>query len=124
MPGLARGELDSLIRIERPKANDAFDSAGSAEWEALPDGEQVWASVHDMLPSRGEKIASGINVAARPARVRMDYRDDVTAAMRFVDITDGVDGRVMQIISGPAKIGRREGVEFMVEDYSSAGNSA
>lgn len=122
MAGLAAGELDSLIRIERPQADTSFAGAGSGQWVTVAD--QVWASIRDVLPSRSEKIADGINVAARPARVRMYYRTDVNSAMRFVDITDGTDGRVMQIVSGPATIGRREGVEFMVEDYSSAGNPA
>jgi len=31
---------------------------------------------------------------------------------------------VMQIIAGPAEVGVRDEVEFMVEDYTSAGNSA
>src|SRR3546814_9150042 len=69
-----------------------------------------------MLPSRGEKLADGINVASRPARVRMRFRTDVTPDMRFV-----IDGRVMQIIAGPAELGHREGLEFMVEEYCPAG---
>lgn len=122
MPGLAAGELDRLVRIERPEVDGAFDGAGSGGWVAV--ATEVWAGIQDVLPSKAERIANGINLAAHPARVRMHYRDDVTSAMRFVEITDGTDGRVMQIVSGPATIGRREGVEFMVEDYSTAGNSA
>src|SRR3546814_19809644 len=72
-----------------------------------------------MLPRRGEKLADGINVASRPARVRMRFRTDVTPDMRFV-----IDGRVMQIIAGPAELSHREGLDFMVEEYSPAGNPA
>jgi head-tail adaptor len=79
----------------------------------------VWASVKDALPSRAEKLADGINMAARPARVRMRFRDDVTPDMRFV-----MGSRIMQIVSGPAELGRREALEFMVEEYSPAGNPA
>lgn len=122
MPGLSAGELDSLIRIERPASDDSFDGAGSGAWATVAD--KVWASIRDVLPSRSEKLADGINIATRPARVRMYFRNDVTSEMRFVDITDGTDGRVMQIISGPATIGRREGLEFMVEEYKPAGNTA
>ena len=32
--------------------------------------------------------------------------------------------RVAQIATVPAELGRREGLEFMVEDYSTAGNPA
>lgn len=122
MTGMPRGELDRLIRIERPVKDDSFRGAGKGGWATLQDN--VWASIKDALPSRAEKIAEGINIATRPARVRMDFRTDVTGAMRFVDVTNGTDGRVMQIAAGPAELGNRDGVEFMVEDYSTAGNPA
>jgi len=108
-------KLDRRVLIQRPVADDSLDGAGSGEWE---DVTTVWANVQDALPSRAERLADGINVASRPARVRMRYRDDVTPNMRFV-----FDGRTMQIVAGPAELGRRDGLEFMVEDYSSAGNS-
>lgn len=116
MSGLAPGTLDRFLTIERPVPDTALDGAGSGTWEPVA---EVWASVQDALPSRAERLADGINVAARPARVRMHYRDDVDSSMRFV-----LDGRIMQIVSGPAELGRREGLEFMVEDYSLAGNAA
>lgn len=108
------------IQIERPIADESFDGAGAGKWEAV--GLPVWASVVDALPSRGEQLADGINVATRPAKVRMRFRTDVTAAMRFV--MDKPFPRVMQIIAGPAEVGFRDEVEFMVEDYSTAGNAA
>jgi head-tail adaptor len=110
------GQLNRRIRIERPVADDSLDGAGSGDWVLV--GE-AWASVQDALPSRGERLADGINVAARPARVRMRYRTDVTPNMRFV-----MGDRVMQIIAGPAELGFRQGLEFMVEDYDPAGNPA
>jgi len=39
--------------------------------------------------------------------------------MRFV-----MGPRIMQIIAGPAEFGVRDELEFMVEDYSTAGNPA
>jgi len=122
MPGLAIGNLDRLVRIERPVADEQFDGAGSGSWQTV--AERVWCSIHDMLPSRGEKIANGVDISTRPARVRMYFRTDVSSDMRFVETTDGVDGREMQIVSGPAEIGRRDGLEFMVENYTPAGNAA
>lgn len=116
MTQITAGELPDFIRIERPVVDDGLDGAGSGTWVPV---DEVWASVVDMLPSRGERLAGGINVAARPARVRMRARDDVTPDMRFV-----MGERVMQIVAGPALIRQRSGVEFMVEDYTSAGNSA
>jgi head-tail adaptor len=119
------GPLDRRIRIERPAADDALDGAGSGAWAALA---TVWAGVKDILPSRAEKLSDGINVAARPARVRIRYRRNVTAAMRFVLLRrEGgawVAERTMQIVAGPAVLGRTEIMEFMVEDYSTAGSAA
>lgn len=110
------GTLDRRIRIERPVADNSFDGAGSGSWAPVA---TVWANVQDALPSRGERLADGINVAARPARVRMRYRSGITSDMRFV-----MGDRIMQIVSGPAELGRRETFEFMVEEYSPAGNPA
>ena len=116
MTQITAGELPDFIRIERPVADDSLNGAGSGTWALV---DEVWAGVVDMLPSRGEKLAGGINVAARPARVRMRARDDVTPDMRFV-----MGDRVMEIVAGPALIRQRSGIEFMVEDYTSPGNSA
>ncbi|RYE51057.1 MAG: head-tail adaptor protein [Hyphomicrobiales bacterium] len=116
MPGLDRGSLDKFIRIERPVSDDAFDGAGSGEWVLVA---QVWANVQDILPSHGERLADGINAAARPARVRISYREDVTPAMRFVH-----GARIMQIVSDRAELGRKDGLEYMTEEYSPAGNPA
>ena len=118
MAGLLNiGDLDRQIDIQRPVSDTSADGAGSGTWQTIATG--VWAQVQDALPSRGEQLAAGINVATRPARVRMRYRDDLDGSMRFV-----MGARVMQITAGPAELGRREGLEFMVSEYSSAGNTA
>lgn len=109
-------KLDRRVRIERPVDDEEFDGAGSGSWVLVA---EVWANVQDVLPSRAERLHEGVNVAARPARIRMRYRRDIDSSMRFV-----MDGRVMQIVSGPAELGRRVGLEFMAEDYSVAGNGA
>lgn len=113
---LPAGRLNRRIVIERPVAASGIKGAGSGSWDRVA---EVWAEVQDALPSRSERLDAGINVASRPARVRMRYRSDITAAMRFV-----MGGRIMQIVSGPAELGNRQGLEFMVVDYSTAGNPA
>ena len=127
MRGLG-SRLNRFVRIERPVADTSFDGAGSGAWDLLA---EVWAEIEDMLPSRGERLADGINVATRPARVRIRYRTDVTNALRVVAGARVVDGevdysgaRIMQITTLPAELGRREGLEFMVEEYRPAGNAA
>ena len=108
------------IQIQRPVSDGAFDGAGSGTWANV--GKPIWASVVDALPSRSENLAEGIDIATRPARVRMRFRTDITSKMRFV-MTKPLP-RVMQIIAGPAEVGVRDEVEFMVEEYSAAGNGA
>lgn len=110
------GKLDRRIRIERPIPDTSLQGAGSGGWARVA---MVWAEVKDALPSRSERLADGINLAARPARIRIRFRQGITPDMRFV-----LGERIMQIVSGPAELGRREALEFMVEDYSSAGNGA
>lgn len=130
MPAFTANDLDRRIRIERPVADDAPDGAGSGSWAFVC---EVAAQVRDMLPSRGEQMAQGINIATRPARVRMRFRAGINSGMRVLVGRNvrGTDGkpvwqteRVAQIATVPAELGRREGLEFMVEDYSTAGNPA
>ncbi|SFK44534.1 phage head-tail adaptor, putative, SPP1 family [Sphingomonas sp. NFR04] len=114
-------KLNRRVRIERPVADTSLDGAGSGTWALV---KEVWAEVQDTLPSRSEKLADGINVTARPARVRIRYRDDVASNMRLVLLRKKVPVRTMQIVSGPAELGTREGLEMMVEEYRPAGNLA
>lgn len=107
--------LNRRVRIERPLTDEALDGAGSGTWAEVA---TVWAEVQDMPPSR-ERMADGLNIANRPARIRMRYRSDVTAAMRIV-----WGSRIMQIVAGPAELGFREAIELVAEDYSTAGNPA
>lgn len=113
---LRAGDLKDLVRIERPVADESFTGAGSGSWALV---DEVWAEVRDLLPSRGERLADGINLATRPARVRMRYRDDITSAMRIV-----FGSRVMQIVTQPARLMAGDGIEFMVLDFSTAGGGA
>jgi head-tail adaptor len=113
--------LKDRVRIERPVADDSFDGAGSGEWSTVQ--EDVSAEIVDELPSRDERIANGMKSASRRSRLRLRYRTDITSGMRFVETTDDVDGRILDIVGGPARLGR-ELIEFMVEEYSPAGNAA
>jgi SPP1 family predicted phage head-tail adaptor len=109
-------DLDRRITFQREVPSTDFDGAGSSSWETVA---TVSANVQDVLPSRGERMAEVVNIASRPARVRIRYRSDITADMRIL-----YDARVMQIVSGPAELGRREGIELLATDYSTSGNAA
>lgn len=120
--GIPAGTLDRELRIERPVAATRFTGAGSGTWETV---DTVRANVRDALPSRAESLADGINASRRPARVRMHRRADIRANMRFVikPMRAGEVDRIVQIVSGPADI-EAGGIEFMVEEYGTAGNGA
>lgn len=82
-------------------------------------GAPVAASVLDILPSKSEQLDETINIAKRPARIRIRYRDDITGTMRIL-----YRGRIMEIISGPVEIGRAEWLEMVAQEYSTAGDPA
>lgn len=125
MGGVAAGPMNRRIRIERPVSDDSFDGAGSGNWVLV---KELWAEWQDALPSRGERLAQGINLSARPARVRIWYRPGLDSSMRISLLRrEGgvhVVERVTQIVGGPAEIEGRKRLEFMVEEYSPAGNAA
>lgn len=110
-------DLDRQITFQRKVPAEGFAGAGTDRWE--PVAENVWAQVRDVLPSRAEKMTEGLSIANRPARIRMRYRDDITADMRI-----HYGARILQIVAGPVELGRRDGLEMMAEDYSTAGNAA
>jgi len=108
--------LDRTITIQRPVADTSFDGSGSGTWE---DVATVRANVKDMTIARAERMAEVVNIASRPATILIRHRDGITADMRII-----YGDRVMQIISGPAEIGRREALQMTAQDYSSSGNAA
>lgn len=108
------GRLNRLVTIlHREETQDPTYGTMSVEWVALA---TAWAEVQDMLPSRAERIAEGVDIARRPARVRMRYRTDVDMTMRLT-----VDGRTLRIVAGPTEIGFHEGIELIAEELTTAG---
>jgi SPP1 family predicted phage head-tail adaptor len=107
-------KLDTRIRIER-KAVTADPQYGT-EIVAWAEFACVWAEVKDILPSKAERLADSIQIARRPARIRIRYLAGLAADMRII-----IDNRVHQIISGPATLGRRDAMEIMVEEHSTEG---
>lgn len=113
------GPLDRRIRIEQPTVTrDAEYGSPAAAWTTYG---TFWASVQEVLPSRGESVSQDIRIAQRPARVRMRYVAGITPKMRcvYLDRSD----RVMRILAVPVEIGRKEGIEFVVADFSTAGTT-
>ena len=109
-------KLRTRTRIERKIVTpDPLYGTETVTWEEFA---SVWAEVQDVLPSRAERLADSIIIANRPARIRMRHLAGITPDMRVI-----IGDRVLQIVSGPAVIGRREGIELIIEQYSSAGEA-
>lgn len=107
------------IRIEQRSGDvDAEYGTSLGTWTTVHDN--VPAEVSEVMPSRGESVADGISISLRPARVRIRYVDDVKAAMRIVRIDRG--DMVMEVVGQPAELGNKERIEFMVQEYSPAGD--
>jgi head-tail adaptor len=114
------GTLDRRIRIEaKTVTQDPDYGTETIAWATFA---TVWANVQEVLPSKSESQAEGIRIAERPARVRMRYLAGITSDMRVVWLDR--DNRVLKIIAGPAELGRREGIELMCAEYSTAGEAA
>lgn len=108
------GTLDRRVTIlARSETIDPVYGTKAVSWSELA---TVWANVKDMIPSRGERLADGVEIANRPCRVRMRYRSDITSAMRLQ-----IGGRQLRIITQPAELGRREGLELLAEELTTEG---
>jgi head-tail adaptor len=110
------GQLDRRITIQRPTTvEDGEYGPQPGPWADV--FTRVPAQVWDTLPSTAERIGQAINMAERPARVRIRYLRGITAGMRVI-VHNEVD-TIHQISAGPAEIGRREWLEFTIKEFSS-----
>lgn len=119
------GNLDREISIERKESTlDPVYGTELVSWVPLipigspPVAGRLWAQIQDVLPSRSEVVQQGLTIARNQSRVRIRFRADIDPSMRVTVHGDGGDV-VMQIVGGPAEIGRREWTEFILEKYSS-----
>lgn len=112
------GALDRRIRIEqRSVTQDPEYGTEVVQWVEFA---TVWANVQEVLPSRSESLSEGIRIAQRPARVRMRYMTGVDSSMRLVYLDRD---RVMKIVTPPVEMGRKDGLEMMAVDFSTAGDA-
>lgn len=115
MPIIDARDLDRRIAFQRPVKKPGTMTAGKSDWIFVA---AVWAQVEEMLPSRGERMVGELRIALRPARIRVRYRAGITADMSIL-----YDGRTLQIMAPPVELGRREGLELLAQDFSSAGHA-
>lgn len=108
-------QMDKKITVEAKTVTQDPDY-GTEVVTWVPVAARIWANVQDELPSKSERVTQGIRVATRPARIRIRYRSGITSDMRV--IVHGQSERIMQIVGGPAELGRREWLEMVCEEYS------
>lgn len=112
----AGGQLDRRITIQRPTVVDGGEYGPQpGPWADV--FVRVPAQVWNTLPSTAERSGQAINMSEKPSRVRMRYTRGITSNMRVI-VHNEVD-TIHQISAGPAEIGRREWIEFMVKEFSS-----
>ena len=113
------GSLDRRIRIERKvSTQDADYGTEVITWTTFA---TVWANVQEVLPSRAETQAQGIRIENNPARVRTRWMTGITSDMRVIYLDRG--DRQMRIVAGPVEMGRKEGIEMMVENFTTSGDA-
>lgn len=111
---MKKGKLNRRIKFERATSTkDPVYGTSVTTWKPFAG---AWAEVQDVLPSRSETLSEGVSIQRRPARVRMGYRSDITSDMRVI-----YQGRTLEIVSGPAELGRRDGLEFIMQELSTQG---
>lgn len=110
------GQFNRRITLQKPTViEDPEYGPQPGPWETV--FARVPAQVWDTLPGNAERNNPNINLAERPARVRMRYTRGVTSDMRVI-IHNEVD-TTHQISAGPAEIGLRKFIEFTIREFSS-----
>jgi head-tail adaptor len=108
------GILDRLVRVELKTVTQDPDYGSQIEtWTTYI--TETWASIQDITANNQERTNSDLRQLTRPCRIRMRYFPDIDPTMRLVVLDR--DDRVLQIVSKPAELGRKEGIEFMCEEY-------
>ena len=110
------GKLNKRCRVERPVTTlDPVYGSPVTVWETLSNGAR-WCNLQDVMPSRDEQIRNGASMTKVRSRLRMRYTSDIDTTMRVVIFRP--TEQIWNIIGGPAEIGARDGVEFMIERVS------
>ena len=109
------GPLNTRCRIERKVVSqDADYGTEVIAWALLG---VAWCNVQDEFPSKSEAVKNGLAIATNRTRVRLRFRSDIDSSMRLV--INRPAPQIYQIVSGPAELGNKEGIELFCERYSS-----
>jgi head-tail adaptor len=105
-------KLDRYVRIEQKSVvKDPDYGSEEITWVTY---KNAWASILDITTKMQESTNSDLRQLKQPTRVQMRYDATIDVTMRLVVVDTG---RILNIVSQPAEIGRREAIEFMAENY-------
>lgn len=106
------GKLDRYVRVEQKSVTQ--DPNYGSEIVTWVTYKNAWASILDITTRMQEETNSDLRQLKQPTRVQMRYDATIDVTMRLVVVDTG---RILNIVSQPAEIGRREAIEFMAENY-------
>jgi SPP1 family predicted phage head-tail adaptor len=113
------GILDRRVRVERKTVSQDPDYGSQVEtWATYV---ETWASIQDITTNNQERTNSDLRQLTRPCRVKMRYFPDIDPTMRLVVLDRGE--RILSIVSKPAELGRKDGIEFMCQEFETGGES-
>lgn len=109
------GTLNAYCRVEYPvNGQEGEFGTPTVSWALR---SMSWFNRQDVLPSRSEDVKHGLAMSASQTRFRGRYRTDIEASMRIV--VQSNPPVTYQIISAPAVLGNKDGIEFMGERVTS-----
>ena len=107
------GKLDRRIRFEQQTVTkDPNYGSEVVTWSTY---KEAWAQIVDVTSRNQESTNSDLRLLKRPCKVTVRYDSNIDSNMRIIVLDR--DDRVLQLVSKPAELGRREAMEFMAEDY-------
>ena len=111
------GKLDRYVTVQHKVVKRDEDYGSEiVTWDVY---KCAWAQITDITTRMQEETNNDLRLLKQPCKVLMRYDPGINATMRLV-LPDR-DNRVLQIVTKPAEIGRRQAIEFTCEDYSENG---
>ena len=107
--------MDRYIRIEQKTVTQDSDYGSEVvSWTLY---KECWASIQDITTNRmHEYTFANLRSMSRPCKVMVRYDEGIDPTMRIVCLDR--NNRILEIVSKPGELGRREAMEFIAQDYS------
>lgn len=107
------GRLDTPVRFEKQVETPNTEYGGSdISWATHL---ECFADLTDITTRNQESTMSDLRQMKRPCSLVVRYNDTIDSTMRVIVLDRS--NRLLQIVSKPAEIGRKEGLEMMCQDY-------